>query len=355
MEATDMEVEVADAGAGGGTGSSAMTAPMQPTKKMIEDHEVSHLPFRNWRAACVRGRERSKQHRSLDKQETFSTFSIDYGFFGSPGETPLKTVAGTDLPVLVGCDRKAKAVFAHPVPRKGLQKEGHVGEYTVQVIVGDLNRLGYKKVNGKSDQENAILAACNAVKVLWKGEWIHEKAPKGDPGTKPPNGEVEQAVHTVRGIARTLKEHVEQYTRCVLDPKCPILAWLIEYAGILHYLFRLGEDGMAPYQRVGGKEWTIALPAFGESIDFDKKLSAQIRVEVGPWSALGCSSRHHGKNSWREQRSLRCSIGPASARKREVQWGGDGQRERPTMEASARRSRGPRCIRITSAGRIASR
>jgi hypothetical protein len=270
MEATDVEVEVADAGAGEGTGSSALIAPIQPTKKMIEDHEVSHLPFRNWCALFVRGRGKNMQHRSLDEQEIVSTFSIDYGFFESPGETPLKTVAGKDLPVLVGYDRKAKAVCAHPVPRKGLQKEGHVDEYPVRVIVTDLNRLGCKKVNGKSDQENAILAVCNAVKVLWKGEWIQEKAPKGDPGTKPSNGEVERAVQTVRGIARTLKERVEQYTRCVLDPKCPILAWLIEYAGVLHYLFHRREDGMAPYQRAKGKEWTIALPAFGESIDFKK-------------------------------------------------------------------------------------
>jgi hypothetical protein len=167
MEATDVEVVVADAGAGEGTGSSAMTAPIQPTKKIIEDHEVSHLPFRNWCAACVRGGGKSVHHRSLDKQETVLTFSIDYGFFGSPGETPLKTVAGEDLPVLVGYDRKAKAVFAHPVLREGLQKEGHVCEYPVKVIVKDSNRLGYKKVNGKSDQENAILAVCNAVEVLW--------------------------------------------------------------------------------------------------------------------------------------------------------------------------------------------
>jgi hypothetical protein len=176
-----MDVEVAFAGAGEGTGSSAMTAPIQPTKKMIEDHEVSHLPFRNWCAACVRGRGKSMQHRSLDEQETVSTFSIDYGFFGSPGETPLKTVAGKDLPVLVGCDRKAKAVFAHPVPRTGLQKERHADEYPAKVIVRDLNRLRCKKVNGKSDQENAILAVCNAVKVLWEGEWIQEKAPEWGP------------------------------------------------------------------------------------------------------------------------------------------------------------------------------
>jgi hypothetical protein len=96
------------------------------------------------------------------------------------------------------------------------------------------------------------------------------RAPKGDPGTKPSNGEVERAVRTVRGIARTLTKHAEQYTRCVLDPKCPILAWLIEYAGVLHYLFHRGEDGMAFYQRAKGKEWAIALPAFGGSIDFKK-------------------------------------------------------------------------------------
>jgi hypothetical protein len=125
--------------------------------------------------------------------------SIDYRFFGSPGETPLKTVAGKDLPVLVGCDRKAKAVLAHPAPREGLQKEGHVDEYPVKVIVRDLNRLGCEKVDGKSDQENAILAVCNAVEVLWKGEWIQEKAPERDPGTKPSDGEVERAVQTVRG------------------------------------------------------------------------------------------------------------------------------------------------------------
>jgi hypothetical protein len=182
---------------------------------------------------------------------------------------------------LIGYDREAKAVFAHPVPHKGLQKEGHVDEYPAKVIVRDLNRLECKKVNDECDQENTFLAVCNAAKVFWKGEWIQEKAPKGDPGTKPSNGEVERAVQTVRGIARTLKKHVEQYARCVLDPKCPILARLIEYAGVLHYLFHRGEDGMAPYRRVKGKEWAIALPPFGESIDVKKNARRKLKWERG--------------------------------------------------------------------------
>ena len=116
-----------------GTASRAMTAPIQPTKKMIEDHEASHLPFRNWCAACVRGRAKSMPHRtSHEKDEAISTFSIDYGFFGSPGETPIQSVAGKDLPVLVAYDRKYRAIFAHPVPHKGLKRDGLVDDCPVK-------------------------------------------------------------------------------------------------------------------------------------------------------------------------------------------------------------------------------
>ena len=251
------------------TVSRSQPAPVQPTKKMIEDHEVSHLPFRSWCAACVRGRAKSQPHYSVgERPEAMSTFSVDYGFFGSPGETPLQDVSGRDLPVLVAFDRKSKAVFAHPVPHKGLMKDGHVDDYPVKRLVQDLDRLGYKRVNGKSDQEPALLNVLKAVKTHWKGEWVPEKSPKGESKS---NGEVERAVQTVHGIARTLKQHVEGYTRLVLDPKSPVLAWLVEYSAVLHYLFhRDSGDGMTPYQRVKGKEWQVALPAFGEAVDYKR-------------------------------------------------------------------------------------
>ena len=60
--------------------------------------------------------------------------------------------AGKDLPVLVAVDRRSRAVFCHPVPHKGLQRDGKVDGYPVRCLVQDLNRFGYKRVNGKSDQ-----------------------------------------------------------------------------------------------------------------------------------------------------------------------------------------------------------
>ena len=59
----------------------------------------------------------------------YSTYSADYGFFGVPREAPFEAVAGKDLPVLVGYDRKAKCLFAHPVPHKWLEKDGVVNLY----------------------------------------------------------------------------------------------------------------------------------------------------------------------------------------------------------------------------------
>jgi len=159
-------------------------------------------------------------------------------------------VAGKDLPVLVAVDRFSKAVFAHPVPHKGLQKEGKLDDYPVRCLMRDLDLLGYRRVSGKSDQEPAIQAVMRATKQMWGGELILENAPRGDPAVKASNGEVERAVQTSHGLTRILKEHVEQYARITIDPHSPLLAWAIEYSWVLHFLFHLGSDGMSPYQRI---------------------------------------------------------------------------------------------------------
>ena len=147
----------------GKTVSKSLNAPVKPTKAMVEDHEVSHLPLRNWCWACVRGRGKSIHHKAVDKPEAISTVSVDYGFFGAPGEAPLQSVAGKDLPVLVSKDRDPPtgtgALFAHPVPHKGLKdKYDRVDEYPVKVLVKDLNSMGYKRVNMKKRPRKCFIS-----------------------------------------------------------------------------------------------------------------------------------------------------------------------------------------------------
>ncbi len=72
------------------TTSKSMHEPIKPTQKMIDDHEVSHLPFRAWCSSCVRGRAKIHPHRSIPNSEKeaelLPTVSYDYGFFGSKND-----------------------------------------------------------------------------------------------------------------------------------------------------------------------------------------------------------------------------------------------------------------------------
>ncbi len=77
--------------------------------------------------------------------------SLDYGFFGKPGEIPEKVTGSTRLPILVVKDRKTKAIFSHPVPCKGVSHP-----YPARASLKDLENLGYKRAIVKSDQESSI-------------------------------------------------------------------------------------------------------------------------------------------------------------------------------------------------------
>ena len=99
-------------------------------------------------------------------------------------------------------DKSSKAIWSNPVPCKGTEDP-----YALQIILKNLDETGYKKVILKSDQEPAIKALVEAAKIGWSQKRMMEKAPKGESKS---NREVERAVQEVQGIARTLKEALEQ-------------------------------------------------------------------------------------------------------------------------------------------------
>ena len=78
----------------------SVPAPVLPSKEEVEAHNFSHLPFRSWCSACVRGRGLSLGHHKVDaktkKAEQMPTVSVDYGFFGQAEDRAHDT-----LPVLI--------------------------------------------------------------------------------------------------------------------------------------------------------------------------------------------------------------------------------------------------------------
>ena len=92
----------------------------------------------------------------------------------------------------------------------------------------------HKRVILKSDQDPSIVALCDTVKNGRHGEVVPEASPKSESKS---NGEVERAVHSVHGLARTLMDILEQQSGIVLESRSPLLAWVDEHCSNLLLLF----------------------------------------------------------------------------------------------------------------------
>lgn len=62
------------------------------------------------------------------------------------------------------------------------------------------------------------------------------------------------------------KSALQERYQLQLDPKHPILPWLVDYSGALLSRFQCGADGRTPYERSVRKPWRIKLPEFGECV-----------------------------------------------------------------------------------------
>ena len=197
-------------------------------------------------------------------------------FFGAPGELEQEAIGGAKMPVLVVKDRLSKAMFTHLLP-------GIEHFYPEAALLRDIRFLGYAQLTLKSDQEPAILALTNSVKNTLSARGLTcrlENSPKGDAHGMS-NGESESSVAIAQGLARTSIDHVEFKTEKMINPKSPLLPWLVEYVGILYTLFSFDEkskDAMTPFRKLKGRDWVISLPSFGECVDY--RVRTQHKLEA---------------------------------------------------------------------------
>ena len=58
-------------------------APIRPSDAEVEEHMVTHLPFRAWCKHCVRGKSKAKKHSAAQKDHVVPTLAVDYMFMHS--------------------------------------------------------------------------------------------------------------------------------------------------------------------------------------------------------------------------------------------------------------------------------
>ena len=98
-----------------------------------------------------------------------------------------------------------KVIWAHVIPRKGIDDEG----YAAQLVVKDLKWLGHGRLILKYDNEPAVKALANKVVELMRVDSqtrlvdiTHENPPTYDSQA---NGGTEVGIRLVRGLFRTVR------------------------------------------------------------------------------------------------------------------------------------------------------
>ena len=140
----------------------------QPSKREVEEHMLTHIPYRSWCPHCVRGKARAKYHKGVKNENRIPVVSVDYMYMES------KETEDKGMPVVVAKDRDSGWISARVVPKKGK----HV--YTMKEMSRLIDWLGYRRIIRKTDQEPAIMEFKQCGKSERPEEIMFEESPTYD-------------------------------------------------------------------------------------------------------------------------------------------------------------------------------
>ena len=154
--------------------------PELPSREEMEEHRLTHTPYRSWCRHCVKGKAKGRpHHRGTEKEKEVPCVVMDYMYMGSEQK------AGEEkgMPIMVYKDLTTSRggtgmIFARVVPNKGRNP------YAIKSLVSDLKALGHKDMVLKSDGEPAIVSIKEAAKAEMeeraKGSGSYKKGQKGE-------------------------------------------------------------------------------------------------------------------------------------------------------------------------------
>ena len=140
--------------------------PVLPSEAELEQHELTHLPFRKWCQHCVyvsRAKE-SPHHESTPGG--VSKFATDYMFVGEDG---------TPITISAGYDGLTKAFFANVLRCKGTSPG-----YAERAPAHNVLSTCHQKVILQSDQDPSIIDVKHEAGTRIPTEIVYEESPVGD-------------------------------------------------------------------------------------------------------------------------------------------------------------------------------
>ena len=242
-----------------GRGPNAASIPVGPTKEEMDEHMLTHIPYRQWCQHCVSGKAKGNPHqKSRGYVREMPTIVLDYMYMrerqGEGEEGGMPILVAHDL---VAARGGTGNLFARVVPAKG------VNQYAVQSLSNELSYLGHKEFILKSDGEPAIVALKEAIKAERQERIVLEKSPVGESRS---NGAAENAVQQIQGQVRAIKHALESRLQTRVPEASNAIPWLIMHAARTINRYRVGKDGRTAYRRIKGKEFRRPIAEFGETV-----------------------------------------------------------------------------------------
>ena len=260
----------------------AVRVPTKPSKQEVDEHMLTHLPYRSWCPHCVRGKSKGRRHVTTvgKTPKEIPTVAVDYMFVNEKNEQE----ESGGMPTLVikdvlspGCG--TGMVFAHVVPKKGIQP------HAIRKFCQDVGLLGHAELVLKSDGEPAIVALKEAVKRERHERIVLESSPVKESQS---NGAIENAIQQLQGQFRAVKDALESRVGQRISGEMSCVPWMMSHASGLINRYHIGEDGKTNYQRWKGKSFKREVAEFGECVFYLKAGTRGVdkfecRWEEGVW------------------------------------------------------------------------
>ena len=101
-----------------------------------------------------------------------------------------------------------------------------------------------------------------------EGRYVFEHSPVGSSAS---NGMVEGYIQSVGGQMRSMKSALGSRRGAIIDPKHPIITWVVEYAAYFLHRCEVSRDGETAYERCKGKLAKVYSIEFGEAVWWKRK------------------------------------------------------------------------------------
>ena len=224
------------------TRAKAMTMSTQPTPQEIQEHNITHMPYRSWCPICVQAKGRQANHPKQTSRHPI--VQVDFTYITGFGDK-------FPTPVLAAIDVQTGMAMAAMITNKHNQFS-----YAQTCLQALLLECGRTEGILQSDNEEYLIAllkatakACGNMAVRFSPAYSSQS-----------NGNVERYHRTLTGQIRTLREQVQQNYNLQIPTDHPLMAWAVRHSAYLINRFLIRADG---YQARWGRTHNAALCEFG--------------------------------------------------------------------------------------------